>query len=218
MAFAVAACGGAQSEPKEPESAAAEPAPAKESSSKDESDTADTPPADEPKKTDAAEPAPAEEPKKAGKSPADVLKGDDVMFAFAFNASEAYQSAEKKCGEKAKDDPKKKADCMRKASDQISADDISFKKDADGKWWWLTTHRKGNTLVTVHKIQVEFVDETDKSVTLKPQGRDTGTKPMQVPAKVVVEVPSESEIVLTDPKLGKMVYQAKMGLTGKSER
>jgi hypothetical protein len=38
---------------------------------------------------------------------------------------------------------------------------------------------------------------------------------MANPKEVTIDVPSESEIVLTDPAHGKMVYQAKMGMKGR---
>ena len=48
---------------------------------------------------------------------------------------------------------------------------------------------------------------------MKPKGRDQGTKRMATPASVVIEV-NDSGIVVTDPKLGKMVYVGKLGQVG----
>lgn len=153
------------------------------------------------------------------RSAKDIVTGKDVLFVLSFNDSEPYQAAEKKCSEKAGDDPKKKAECMSKASKQFDPDGITFEQDADGKWMWLTMHRKGNQLIAVHKIPVEFSDDKDKSVKVKTLGPDKGTKPMaHVPKEFVIDVPSETQISITDPKNGKMVYEAKLGLKGDSKR
>jgi hypothetical protein len=205
LAAFASGCGGSQTEAKEPEPAAEEPAAkAEPAESKKEA------PAEEPKK----DAAPAE-PTEMKRSVQDILTREDVMFAFSFNASEPYQEAEKKCDEKAKDDPKKKSECMSKASAKFDTDMISFEKDADDKWWYVTSLRKGDKLTTLHKIPVEFGEEKGTSITIKPTGRDKGTKPLANPKEVTIDVPSESEIVLTDPTHGKMVYQAKMGMKGR---
>jgi hypothetical protein len=148
----------------------------------------------------------------------DIITAKDVLFVFSFNQSEPYQAAEKKCGEKAKDDPKKKADCMSKASAGFDLDGITF-EEIDGKWMWLTMRRKGNTLVTIHKIPVEFADDKEKSIKIKTLGPDKGSKPMaHVPKELTIDVPTETGITITDPKSGKMVYEAKMGLKGDAKR
>lgn len=161
----------------------------------------------------------AEPEQKAIRSAKDILQREGIFFELSFAASDAHQEAEKKCAEKSGDDPKKKADCMSKASQQMDGDGIAFRTDSEGKWWWYTIRRTGPKMVPLHKIQIEFADESDKSVAIVPKGRDQGSKPMgHIPDKVVVDVPSDSEITITDPKLGKLVYTAKMGLFGKDER
>lgn len=155
--------------------------------------------------------------KKVVRTAKDVLTAEGVLFVFSFAASEPYQAAEKKCTEKAKDDPKKKADCMTKASEAFDNDGYAFQEE-DGKWLWLTVRRKGNGLVTLHKLPIEFTDEKDHSVTLKVVGPDKGTKPGGMPKQVTIDVPGESEISVTDPKQGRLVYQAKLGLLGEGKR
>jgi hypothetical protein len=215
VAFVVA-CGGSKG---------AEPStPAEESTETETTASADHDHSEESSEADAES---AEEPaEEAAKEEADeshdakkVLTTEGALFTFSFNDSEAYQKAEKACDEKAKDDLKKRADCMSKAAQQFEADGMAFRKDDDGKWWWITIQRRGKNIKTLHKIEFEFGEDTENKVTIKPKGRDKGSKPMsRVPSEVVFEVPSRSEIVIQDPKFGKMVYQAKLGLLGESER
>lgn len=213
----VAACGGAKSESKEP---ASEPAGAAGAGASSAAPSSGETASSGGEKTGAA--APAAETKteeKPFKSAKDVITSPDVLFVFNFSASEAYQKAEEKCEKKANGDAQKKSECMSKTSSQFDPDGIHFKQDDAGKWWWLTEHRKGTSgLETIHKIEVEFADEKDYSVTIKPKGRDMGKKPMTAPKEVVIEVPSPSQISINDPKNGKMVYEAKVGLLGEATK
>jgi hypothetical protein len=136
------------------------------------------------------------------------------MFSFSFKDSEAYQKAEERCDKKAGGAPEKKASCMEKEGDKIGGgDSMIFKKEADGTWTWITLRRSGAKTTVLHKFEVEFGEETDKTITIKPKGKDKGTKPMPPPAQVVIEV-TDMGITLNDPKLGKMVYVSKLGTVG----
>lgn len=227
----LAGCGGSQSEAKEPDESA-ESSKASEKSEKSEAKEAK---ADKEDMGDDDDKGDKGDDKKGGKkdkgdkdeasgmpkvqrTAKDIITAKDVLFVFSFNQSEPYQAAEKKCVEKSKDDPKKKAECMSKASAGFDLDGITF-EEIDGKWMWLTMRRKGNTLVTIHKVPVEFADDKEKSVTIKTLGPDKGSKPMaHVPKELTIDVPAETAITITDPKNGKMVYEAKMGLKGDAKR
>lgn len=165
----------------------------------------------------AATPPPSEEsPTQSAK---DVLLKPDVLYVFSFADSEPHQAAEKQCKESSHDDPQKTAECMERASKRVDQDALSFQQDEEGKYWWLTVKRKGNSLVTLHRIGFDFGKESDKKVVLKPHGPDKGTKPIgAIPRELVVEIEGGSEIAIKDPKLGRLVYQAKLGLLGKPER
>lgn len=211
VAALTSGCGGSQPEPKEPEPAAEEPA----AKSEEKEDLADSNAQAKETASAAAKEAPADPEPELKRSLKDILTREDVMFAFSFNASEPFQAAEKACTEKAKDDPKKKSECMSKASGKFEVDLLSFEKDSEEKFWYVTSRRKGDKLTTLHKIPIEFGEEKGTSITIKPTGRDKGSKPVANPKEVTIDVPSESEIVLTDPTHGKMVYQAKMGMKGR---
>ena len=110
------------------------------------------------------------------------------------------------------DNPKKKNQCMAAERKAFPADGYRFKKDEHDQWWWITVRQNGNRLVALHKIPVELGEETATSVTLKPVGKDKGSAPMNPPAKVVFEVPNDYQIAIQDPKAGRLVFQAKVGV------
>jgi len=73
-------------------------------------------------------------------------------------------------------------------------------------------------LTNLHKLPIEFTKEDDHSVVLKPIGKDEGKARGKPPGETKVEVPNEYEIWIQDPKHGKMVYEAKVGLLGEQPR
>lgn len=159
-----------------------------------------------------AEKPAADEGPKPTRSASDILTAPDVVFLFSFNDSEPKQAAEEKCDKKAGSDPKKKNECMAAARKAFPADGHRFKKDERDQWWWITVRQNGNKLVALHKIPVEIAEETATSVTLKPVGKDKGSAPMTPPAQIVFEVPNDYQIAIQDPKAGKLVFQAKVGV------
>jgi hypothetical protein len=163
-------------------------------------------------KPDAKPSAPADEGPKPSRTALDILTAPDVVFLFDFNDSEPKQAAEEKCEKKAANNPKKKNECMAAERKAFPADGHRFKKDEKGQWWWITVRQNGNRLNALHKVPVEFSEETATSITLKPVGKDKGTAPKTPPAKVVFEVPNDYQIVLKDPKAGRLVFQAKVGV------
>jgi len=219
LALLPCACGGSAKPAETPEANADEKPVA--SAAEDKPDAkpdaakADTK-ADAPKpdaKADAPKaPAPADDGPKATRTPTDILTAPDVVFLFSFNDSEPKAAAEAKCSKKAGDDAKKMNACMAVERKNFPADGQRFKKDEKGQWWWITLRQKGNRLVALHKIPVELGEETSNTVTLKPVGKDKGSAPMNPPAKVVFEVPNDYQIALKDPKAGRLVFQAKVGV------
>jgi hypothetical protein len=171
----------------------------------------DSKPSDKGDKKADAKP-PADEGPKPSRTAQDILTAPDVVFLFSFNDSEPKQAAEEKCTKKAGDNPKKMNECMAGERKKFPADGHRFKKDERDQWWWITVRQNGNRLVALHKIPVEFGEETPTSVTLKPVGKDKGSAPMNPPAKIVFEVPNDYQIALQDPKAGRLVFQAKVGV------
>jgi hypothetical protein len=157
-----------------------------------------------------AAPAPGAAPSK--RSARDILELKETVFFLAFEESEPKKAAEASCTKSGGKDAKKKAACMAKAREQAD-EGYRFEQEKDGTMWWLVVRRKGNTLVNVHKVKFEYGAESDTSVTIKPEGKDTGTKPWKKPpAEVKFEVPNEYRIIVHDPEHGKLVYEAKSGI------
>jgi hypothetical protein len=208
------ACGGGSKPPASSDS----PEPVAEGAEKEKpSDNADSSAGDAAKpgsKADAKADAkpPADDGPKPTRTPTDILTAPDVVYLFSFNDSEPKQAAEEKCDKKAGDNPKKKNQCMAAERKAFPADGYRFKKDEHDQWWWITVRQNGNRLVALHKIPVELGEETATSVTLKPVGKDKGSAPMNPPAKVVFEVPNDYQIAIQDPKAGRLVFQAKVGV------
>ncbi len=208
----LAACGGTPAaknptdvEPEAKTEAKAE-APAADTEEKPEPEKADKKSDADAKKSDAKS-----EGSKPGRSAQEILTAPDVVFMLSFNDSDVKQAAETKCSASAGNDPKKMNGCMAKARKAIDIDGYQF-KEVDGKWFWLTLRTKGKALTTLHKFEVEFGPETPGSVSVKPKGKDLGTKAGRTPGAFTVQVPNDYQISLDDPKLGKLVYEAKIGL------
>ncbi len=214
LAFAALACGGTAPKPETASSSTGEKAgsPAKDSetASTEAASSKDSAPA----KGDSSS-APASAPESTGRSAKDLLLKPGVLYVFSWNASEPHDVAEKHCKQTAKDDPKKMSECMSAASKKVEQDSFAFQQEGEGNYWWLTVKRKGSSLVTLHKIGFDVEKDAADKVTLKPKGPDKGTKPMGgIPRELVVEVEGESSIAIKDPKLGRLVYEAKLGLMG----
>jgi hypothetical protein len=156
--------------------------------------------------------APADDGPKPTRTPEDILKAPDTVFLFSFNDSEPKAKAEEKCTAKAGDNPKKMNECMAGERKRFPADGHRFKKDDKDQWWWISIRQAGNKLTELHKIPIEFGEQTATSVTLKTVGKDKGKKPYaNPPAKVVFEVPNDYQIAVKDPTHGRLVFQAKVG-------
>jgi len=205
LGLGLSACGGSSKPAEEP---AAEPK--TEATAKPETkEPAEKPPVAENNEKPAKADESSEGPK-VTRTPKDILTAPDVVFMFSFNQSDMGERAEKQCDEQAKDNPKKRADCMTRAKQKIEIDGMRFKQE-HGRWYWSTIRRKGKILINVNKVPVEFGKEDEHSIVLKPSGKDEGTKPGKL-SDTTVEVPNEYQIVINDPKQGKMVFEAKIGL------
>lgn len=137
-----------------------------------------------------------------------------MTFVLAFDSCDAGKAAEEKCTQQSKGDSKKLNQCMATARDKIAVDAIRFKQDDEQNWWWQSLRRRGTNETMLHKVQVEFGEETERSIVLKTKGRDTGTTPWaRVPAEVQLAVPNSFSISMKDPQHGTLVYEGKILLS-----
>jgi hypothetical protein len=163
-----------------------------------------------------AEPAPKAEGddlKKLYRSPKDALTRKDVSYMIAFEDCDVGKKAAEACAKESAGDPQKRSKCMSGARAKLEMDGIRFGDDSAGDWYWITIQQKGNAFVATHKIKIEFGEETEKTIEIRPKGRDLGSKPMrQIPSKVVFEMESDYRMTSTDPQHGKLVYDVKIGM------
>jgi hypothetical protein len=101
---------------------------------------------------------------------------------------------------------------MEKARGKVPVESVRFLKDKSGQHWWVTYNRYKGNLLKWHKVMYRPGDETDDKITLQLMGKDEGIAPMaKVPRSLLVELPNDYTIVLNDPDLGAMTYDAKIG-------
>jgi hypothetical protein len=205
------ACGGSQPAAEAPqEEAKADDAPG---SAEKTDDKAEEKKAEEKKEEPASGGMP--EVKRTAK---DHITAPDVVFMFSFNDSEPKAKAEERCEAQSKGDPKKNAQCMTKERNKFPADGMQFKKNDKGDWTWMTLRRQGNVIKYLHKIPFEFGEEKETSITLKLSGKDSGQSPMRnIPSTITIEVPNEFQIAMQDPTHGRLVYEAKIGITSEPD-
>jgi hypothetical protein len=223
-------CGGASPPPAAPEPAPSAPAPAQATGPSVElemppGEAEPEPEASSPAGKPAAAPAGSATPPAASEAqraaettatrrPIEVLTGPNVAFIVDYQNSQPYEVAERTCDSEAGDDGGARAECMKKARAAFRADVLYFKKDAQGRFWLTVYERKGSALPELFKARVEFADETANSVSVRLK-EEKGTRPILVGAgKITVSVPNDYALELNDPKFGKLVYGAKVGLVG----
>jgi hypothetical protein len=215
----LAACGGNQpppdaapgetaTQPKPPASAPASPA------------SAEAPPASAnaaPAATSADAPAsPAPEQPAPARHVVDWITGPNVAFTIDYANSEAKPAADRACAAKVGEDPAARAKCVEKERSKFYADVLSFSKD--GNRFLLKIYKRDhNSLIEVSTSAIEFGPETDSGVTAKVTS-DKGTRPLFVGKKEIpISAPPGSQIELDDPRFGRLVYDAKIGLVDKGQ-
>jgi hypothetical protein len=165
-----------------------------------------------PASAQAAPSPPSDEPSPYVSQPHDIVCGENTSYAFNFRASDVGVRAEKKCRASTDDNPQAYSQCMDTARDKVGVTVLRCLKK-DKTWWWVTYERRGKDLVTLHRFPVQFAEETQNSLALRPTDKDTGLAPFaRVPQKIVIRLPNEYSIELDDATHGKLVYDAKIGM------
>jgi hypothetical protein len=164
--------------------------------------------------TEAAQPAEASGGEKPTRPPHEILQLKDTLFKLNFEESERGQAAATTCDQKAGDQPKKRSTCMAQARDALDVADGYQVQRLGEDWLWKAIRLRGNRLITLSKDVFEFGEETDNSIAIKFQGKPPRGFASQ---EVKISVPSDYLIVLTDPRYGRLVYEAKGGISSGGE-
>jgi hypothetical protein len=214
-----ARCGGSTPPPTTPE-----PAPQASASPPGPSDPAVGMETPAPPPAPAEPPPPASPPAPAADTTLDkptrpirqILEAGDTVFFVNYEESDIGKSGEAACAKESSGDPQKNAACMAKARQTVEGLGYRFKKNPKGDVTTCTIlRRQGNTLSTLHKFRYKYGEETENSVVIKMDGKDEGPiKWEKVPAEFKVEVPNDYMIVIQDPKHGRLVFYAKVGIPG----
>jgi len=93
----------------------------------------------------------SDDSKSSGPTAKDVITKPNSLYVYSFADSEPHQQAEKNCKEKSKDDPKKAAECLTKASKGQERDALAFQANGD-KVNYIVVDRKGGTITILHKV------------------------------------------------------------------
>jgi hypothetical protein len=164
----------------------------------------------------ASESAPAEASadSELTRSPREILTTAGAAFVIDYGASGLKEAAETKCDGAHADDAAARAACMTKARDAFQADVLAFTK-AGSSYYLVTYKRKSTALIEVHKVLVDFADETKTGITVKLKGSEQGQRAIFKRARqIAVSLPNTYSIVLAEPDLGELHYDAKIGLVG----
>jgi hypothetical protein len=147
---------------------------------------------------------------KPTRPPHEILQLKDTLFKLNFEESERGQTAAAGCDQKSGGIPKKRSACMSQARDAIDVPDGYQIQHVGDDWVWKTVRLRGNHLITLSHTVFEFGEETENSIAVKFQSKPN----KNLPAELKVSVPSDYVIVLTDPRYGRLVYEAKVGIAG----
>jgi hypothetical protein len=149
--------------------------------------------------------------RKASRPPMDLLTGNNVVYVFNFAGSAKGEAAKAQC--ESQGAPAEVRECVANERSKIPVESVRFVKDAHGQYWWVAYNRYKGNLLKWHKVQFMPGKEDADTISLSLVGKDKGIAPMaRVPASLKVELPNDYSIVISDPELGDMLYDAKIGL------
>ncbi len=145
-------------------------------------------------------------------TPIAVLTGKDVAFMVDYASSDARARAATTCEQEAKGDPEARAACLDKARQKFLPDVLRFDQDKQKHWSLVIYKRTDSILKEVYIGRVTFADETPDSVRLRLTQPESGPRPLFKSGTGLLKVPNIYSLELEDPQLGKLTYQAKIGL------
>jgi hypothetical protein len=161
----------------------------------------------------AAPPEPEAE-EKPSRPPIEIMTSPDTAFLLNYSSSAPLEAARKACTEKGGADDEAIAKCMSESRDAFKPDVLRFRKD--GSHWSCIIYKRDNSrLDEVYSAHVELTEASPNSVKLKFTGGDKGMRPLlKNKRELVLQVPNDYSVIWEDPDLGRLVYEAKVGLVG----
>ena len=149
--------------------------------------------------------------RKASRPPVQLLTNSNALYMFNFGESEVGKTAKEQCETDTADRSEVSA-CLQKARAKVPVESVRFVKKGD-EYFWITFNRYKGNLLKWHIIQFQVGEGKSDWVALKPLGKDKGIAPLaRVPRTLEIELPNDFSIVLNDPELGKLTFDAKIGM------
>lgn len=163
----------------------------------------------------ASAPPTATEPPPPPPLPSEVLTAPRVAFLLDEPGSELKEHLTARCAAKIPEaDLAERAACRQELRDEFTADVFVFRRAPGGGIRWQIYQRQGSTLREVHAANVQLMDETPSSFSLRTLSAK-GVRPIgQGQRELPLTMPTKNELVLADPEFGRLVYRAKFGLVG----
>jgi hypothetical protein len=144
-----------------------------------------------------------------------LLETKDTVFFLSFEDSDPGKNAETACAKTAGTDPEKNAACIAKARQPFEGLGYRFTRSPKDETTFTIVRRQANSLAVLHKFRYAYSAESDSSTVIKLEGKDEGPiKWEKIAPELKVEVPNDYTIVVRDPKHGRLVYAAKVGIPG----
>jgi hypothetical protein len=160
----------------------------------------------------AADPRGGDGLRKASRPPAELITGPNLVYVFNFKESPVGIAARERCESEAGDDRAALSACLEKARNKVPVELVRFIKEPSGEHWYVTYNRYKGNLLKWHRVQFQPGKESDDRITLNLIGKDKGIAPMaKVPSHLEIELPNDYTIVVNDPDIGPMMYDAKIG-------
>ena len=160
----------------------------------------------------AADPHSGNNLRKASRPPAELITDPNLVYVFNFKESPVGIAAKEKCEAEAGDDRAAYGACLEKARSKVPVELVRFIKEPDGDHWYVTYNRYKGNLLKWHRVQFQPGKESDDRITLNLIGKDKGIAPMaKVPQHLEIELPNDYSIVVNDPDIGAMMFDAKVG-------
>jgi hypothetical protein len=143
----------------------------------------------------------------------DRLFARTISFMLNYNASPAKEKVANACAPKTGEDSAAQAACIEKERAKLVADVLLFEKGEKGTIL-RTFKRTGNQLIEVNTAQIDVAGDSPEKIELKIKSESGPRQLFAGKKRIVVLSESDSSIALDDPQLGKLVYDARVGLVG----